>query len=204
MKTQERKPNLRKTQAEERRLQILEVALAEFASKGFKGTSVKDISQTADISLGLMYHYFASKEQLLEATVKYHSFIPQMKTILVEGRDRPTYEVFNDLATEFLKLLDSKAGLVRVFLRELDSNPVVKKTWSNLVHEGVALLKEYIDTQVAEGKLRHHNTEVSARSMLGIMIVNHLTQDIFRSYPVKRTEFVREVITLMMEGIRAK
>jgi AcrR family transcriptional regulator len=204
MKAQQQSSNLRKTQAEERRLQILDVALAEFASRGFKGTSIKDISQTAGISAGLMYHYFKSKQDLLEATVKYHSFLPQMRQILMEGRGRASSEVFNDLATEFLKLLDTKAGLVRVFLRELDSNPVVKKTWSNLVHEGVAILKEYIDTQVAEGELRPHNTEVSARSMLGIMIMNHLTQDIFHSYPVKREEFVREVISFMMEGMRAK
>jgi AcrR family transcriptional regulator len=204
VKIQRQKQNMRKAQAEERRLQILDVALAEFAARGFYGTSVQDIARAAGISAGLMYHYFASKEDLLEATVEYHSFLPQMRKILTDARGRPLSDVFYDLAMGFLKMLDSKAGLVRVFFRELDSNPVVKKTWSNLVREGASLLKECLDSRVANGELRNHNTEVTARSMLGIMIMNHLTRDIFHSYPVNREEFVREVISFMIEGIRAK
>jgi AcrR family transcriptional regulator len=195
--------NRRTLQAEERRFQILQVALDVFAEKGFKGTSIKDIAEAADISLGLMYHYFASKEALLNATVENHSFLPQMKRILKNTRNRPMIEVFNELAAGFLKLLDSKAGLVKILIREIDSSPTVKKVWSNLVHEGVRLLQEYFDQKVAAGDLRPHNTEITARSVMGILFMYHFTQDVFNTSRVTKEEFIQEMLINIMDGIKA-
>lgn len=196
-----KKLNIRKAKAEERRLQILETALTVFASNGFKGASIKDIAQAAGISQGLMYHYFVSKEDLLEATVEHHSFVPQMRLILTDAGKRPVQEVFRDLAMGFLNILDNKAGLVRIFFQEIESNPMVKKAWSNLVHEGVSLLQQYLDSLVASGELRPHNTEVSARSVLGIIMMYHLTQNILNSTQLTREEFVKEALNNILNGI---
>jgi len=51
----------------ERRAQILEHALALFAKHGFDRTSVRMIAQHAGVAQGLLYNYFASKHELLEA-----------------------------------------------------------------------------------------------------------------------------------------
>lgn len=203
MKMAVKKQNLRKIQAEERRLQILEKALIVFASNGFKGTSIKDIAEAAGISQGLMYHYFASKEELLEATVQYHSFLPQLRKILSDAKKQPVNEVFIDIANGFLEMLDNKAKLVRIFIQEIESNPVVKNAWSNLCHEGATLMQEYIDSQVATGKLKQHKTEVTARSIFAILFMYHFTQDVFKSSRVKRDEFVNEALTNLMKGISA-
>lgn len=50
---------------EERRNQILAVALEVLAESGFVGTSISKIATRAKISKGLMYNYFASKEELI-------------------------------------------------------------------------------------------------------------------------------------------
>jgi AcrR family transcriptional regulator len=194
------KQNSRKAQAEKRRLQILETALTVFASNGFKGTSIKDIAEAAGISQGLMYHYFTSKDDLLEATVEHHSFLPQMRQILVDTEGRSAQDVLNDLAMGFLKILDSKAGLVRILLQEIESNPMVKKAWSSLVREGVSLLREFIESRVAKGELRPHKTEVTARSVLGIIFMYHLTQDILCSSQLTREEFVKEALNIILKG----
>ena len=46
---------------------ILENALALFAEKGFKGTSINDIAKSAGISKGLAYNYFKNKDELMLA-----------------------------------------------------------------------------------------------------------------------------------------
>ncbi len=46
---------------------ILEHALILFAEKGFKGTSISDIAQSAGISKGLAYNYFKNKDELMLA-----------------------------------------------------------------------------------------------------------------------------------------
>lgn len=50
---------------EKTRQQILMAALEAFARRGYANTSVSYLAQKAGISKGLIYHYFASKEQVL-------------------------------------------------------------------------------------------------------------------------------------------
>lgn len=54
----------------QRMMAIQQAALDLFAYKGYVNTSISDIAKTANISKGLMYNYFSSKEQLLEAILK--------------------------------------------------------------------------------------------------------------------------------------
>ena len=46
------------------RKKILEVAMKEFEENGFEGTSMRAISEGAGTSLGNLYHYFHSKDDL--------------------------------------------------------------------------------------------------------------------------------------------
>ncbi|MDF2935583.1 MAG: TetR family transcriptional regulator [Paenibacillaceae bacterium] len=60
----------RAEQHEQRRLQLLQIALDQFITKGFYGTSTREISRIAGISSGLMFNYFSTKESLFEALVE--------------------------------------------------------------------------------------------------------------------------------------
>lgn len=51
----------------ERRQQILNAAAEVFAEKGFYRTRVGDIAQRAGVAHGLIYHYFSSKDELLQS-----------------------------------------------------------------------------------------------------------------------------------------
>ncbi|MHA7966947.1 TetR/AcrR family transcriptional regulator [Paenibacillus sp. CAU 1782] len=57
-------------QHEQRRIQILGVALEHFVSRGYYGTSTRDISKAAGISSGLMFHYFKSKQHVYEELIQ--------------------------------------------------------------------------------------------------------------------------------------
>jgi len=52
------------------RARIMETALELFARQGFHNTSISQIAKAANVSKGLMYNYFASKDDLLEAIVR--------------------------------------------------------------------------------------------------------------------------------------
>ena len=45
----------------------MEAAETLFAAKGFNGTSVLDISETAGVNLAMISYYFGSKKKLFEA-----------------------------------------------------------------------------------------------------------------------------------------
>src|ERR1051325_9091837 len=52
---------------EERRRQILVVAISLFARKGFRGTTTKEIAQAAGVSEAMVFRHFATKEELYSA-----------------------------------------------------------------------------------------------------------------------------------------
>ncbi len=51
--------------AAEKRRQILDAAIRVFARQGFHSARVTDIAEEAGVAYGLVYHYFDSKEQML-------------------------------------------------------------------------------------------------------------------------------------------
>lgn len=63
-------PTSRAQQREEQRRRILSIALSEFLQHGFHGTSTRSITRRAEVSSGLLFHYFASKEAVYEELVR--------------------------------------------------------------------------------------------------------------------------------------
>ena len=60
----------RKEQKEQRYKDILNVALDLFIRKGYSATKIKDIADSLNMSVGLLFHYFESKERLYIELIK--------------------------------------------------------------------------------------------------------------------------------------
>ncbi len=60
----------RKEQKEKRRQEIIYAALELFVCKGYASTKVTDIAKRVNMSTGLLFHYFESKEKLYEELVR--------------------------------------------------------------------------------------------------------------------------------------
>ena len=58
---------IRSAAQEERRRQILDAAVRAFAKKGYHACRVSDIAEEAGVAYGLVYHYFESKDAVLES-----------------------------------------------------------------------------------------------------------------------------------------
>jgi AcrR family transcriptional regulator len=57
----------------DKREHILSVAEELFGEKGFDGTSVRDIAQSAGVNLAMISYYFGSKEKLLESLIEFRT-----------------------------------------------------------------------------------------------------------------------------------
>lgn len=62
-------PHAHRMRGEDRREQLLDCALEQFGRRGYEATSTRDIADAAGVTDGLIYKYFASKEELLEAVL---------------------------------------------------------------------------------------------------------------------------------------
>jgi len=73
---------------EERRRQILRAAMTSFARRGFHLTTMNDISVEAEISVGLIYRYFESKDAIITFMASEH--MEDLREILAQARNAPS------------------------------------------------------------------------------------------------------------------
>lgn len=76
-----RVPKLNSQAVERNQLKIEDAALKVFTRQGYHGTSVREIAQTAGISLGNIYNYYATKEEIFESLVR--RYAKRMERIMV-------------------------------------------------------------------------------------------------------------------------
>ena len=188
--------NARRRQAEERRAQLIDTALEVFAAKGVEGATVKDLSEAAGVAQGLLYHYFRSKEDLLRAALERHYFLPELQRITSPDRDRPAREVLVEIGQRFGAMLRERRQLLQVMLREAPTNPAVAERVEGARREGVRLLAKYLDSRVAAGELRAHDTEATARLLLYAVVMAHLTDGLDEG-------FLSAVVDTILHGVGA-
>jgi len=75
----------------ETRQALLEASLALFREKGYRATTVEEITDRADVAKGTFFNYFASKEALLDDLAVWH--IGRLRTALDVSQGAPASPV---------------------------------------------------------------------------------------------------------------
>jgi AcrR family transcriptional regulator len=100
-----------KTDKSERsREHILDTALALFAQKGYDATTMRDIAHAAEVSLGLAYRYFGSKEELV--LTFYGRLAVELETKMQEKADGTLAERFQFAIRAKLSLLTNHRNIL--------------------------------------------------------------------------------------------
>jgi len=112
---------------EDKRRRLLDAAVRVFARKGYHSSRVGDIAEEAGVAHGLLYHYFESKEALLQA-VSRDTWTQIMESIReIEERGGPAGEQLRRVAALFLRAWARDPDLVRVLVREVARSPQVQR-----------------------------------------------------------------------------
>lgn len=189
----------RREQAEWRREQLLDAALQVFAEKGTDGASVKDIAAAAGATQGLLYHYFASKDALVEALLRERGFLEQLRQLLASAADRPAAVMLPEMVREYRGVLADNSALVSLFF-SASTNRHVRGAMLEFVAEGQRLLTEYLDARVAAGELRPHNTRLLAQTLLAQTLLAAVATN---QYMNAGTD-PEEIVDLFLNGAAAR
>jgi AcrR family transcriptional regulator len=185
----------RTRRADARREELLRAALRLFAERGFDGTTIADIATATGTAHGLVYHYFASKNDLLMTVLERFSFLPELRRLLDVSPERPTVEVLTEISVRFSALLRERADLLRLVSRESQTNPDVAAALGDVMVEGTRLIATYLDARVAAGELRPHDTTVPARGLFWAIVTMHLAQ-------APDEGFEAALVDVMVNGLR--
>jgi AcrR family transcriptional regulator len=189
------RPSARARQADARRDELLRTGLRLFAERGFHGTTIADIATATGTAHGLVYHYFSSKNELLNAVLERFGFLPELRRLLQVSPEREAAEVLTEIAVRFSALLRERADLLRLVSRESQTNPVVAAALAGVMVEGTEVISGYLEARVAAGELRPHDTSVPARALFWTLVTMHLAQ-------APQDGFEAALVDVLLNGLR--
>jgi AcrR family transcriptional regulator len=123
----------RSTGAEEKRRLILDAAVRVFAHKGFHTSRVGDIAEEAGVAHGLLYHYFSSKDEVLD-TIFRETWSDLLEEIdAIESSEEPAQEQLQRVAARLLGSWQRQPDVIRVLIKEIARSPEVQQRIGELV-----------------------------------------------------------------------
>lgn len=187
----------------EKRRQILRAAITVFARSGYHTSRVSDVAKEAGVAYGLVYHYFGSKEDLLE-TIFRRTWSRMLEAVEeVEKADESAREQLAAVARIVLGAWPVDPDLVRVLVREVARSPQLGREVDEIAHAFQAL-ERIVTRGQQRGELR---TDVDPRLAAWILygaLEEILTGWVFERLPagdddVERAELA--VVSLLADGL---
>ena len=143
-----------RTQAvEDKRRQLLEAAVRVFARKGFHASRVGDIAEEAGVAHGLLYHYFRSKDEVLEEVFHENWSVLLARIASVEATDEPAADQLRHIAAIVLRTWLHLPDVVRVVVREFGRSPEVAERIGVLA-QPIYAIERVIARGVERGEFR--------------------------------------------------
>lgn len=144
----------RDEQKEVRRRQIIGVALDLFISKGLAATKVSDIAKAAGMSVGLLFHYFESKEALYLELV--NMGLSKSKAQLDMDNVNPI-AFFEDTAKRILNEINNNSYVAKMFVfmvQASNSDLLSEETKHRLKWENIHTTEKVIQIGQLNGTIR--------------------------------------------------
>ena len=94
--------NTRDQQKEKRREEILLAGLDLFVKKGYAATKTSDIAKAVNMSDGLLFHYFATKESLYEELIRIGT---ESSQAWMETDERSPLNFFTNVTNQILDMI---------------------------------------------------------------------------------------------------
>ena len=162
---------------EQRRRQVISAAMRLFSSKGFDGTSTREIAQAAGINEALIFRHFQTKEDLYWAVVssRIQAAGRQEKIRQYLSSSHPdATEVLAAIAENLLDRTSEDADLTRLLLFSALRNSELSENFFRTYMAGIYdALAGFIRQGIGKGQFRKIDPMVAARGFMG-MISSHI------------------------------
>jgi len=141
--------------AQDKRRQILDAAVRVFARQGFHACRVSDIADDAGVAYGLVYHYFSSKDEVLDTL-----FLERWNVLLevireADATDGPAREKLDRIAGFIVDSYRHDPDLMKVIIVEVTrAANSFGRTHLAKIREAYALIAAIVAKGQARGEFR--------------------------------------------------
>ena len=213
--------------ADDRRHQIVQVAMRLFSERGFRGTTTKEIAQAAGVSEAIIFRHFATKEELYTAIIDYKGCAGLGARPVGTEAERPVVEqvchsvgeameggddrkVFEGIALSMLEHHEEDPEFLRLLMYiALENHSLGSVFWDKNVRVLYEFLGGYIRRRQREGAFRDVDPYAGVRVFIGSVIHHSLVNLLWDKDPARRIfrvtneEAARQFAEILLRGIAA-
>jgi AcrR family transcriptional regulator len=193
---------------ENRRRQLLRVAIDTFARDGFGGTKTRDIASAAGVSEAILFRHFATKEDL------YHAILDAKEDTLESGRMMRSLELcarrrddaglFRQLAANILSSFRDAPAFHRLMVyASLEVHLLASLFRERFGLPMSAFLHRYVTLRQKEGAFRECEPDLAVMFAVGTVVHFAMGRYVFRMTKVQRGDdaVVEKLVTLVLGGL---
>ncbi len=194
--TQVKDPEL----VDRRRHQIADAAVQLFIDKGFHKTTTRQIAGAAGFSIGSLYEYFASKEDILYMVCEsIHAEVERGVTIAM-SRATGGQSALREVIREYFMVCDRMSDFILLIYQETQSLP---SQWQNRVLENelriTGLFIEALARIASTGELPNLDDRSIELAAHNIVVLGHMWT--FRRWFLSRHYSIEDYINLQIKLI---
>jgi AcrR family transcriptional regulator len=191
------------------RERIIETSTRLFLAKGYRGTSVKEITAEAGIGRGTLYWYFKSKDEILITIFQKfdQGLLDQLSAAVrsCKGDFTAKYRIFHKYSTEFARDNRDLSLAFNTLLNEIVGTHTEAEEVAKTVY---GKFSRIIEDMLHEGKKDGSvKKEVDATLYAHAVIACHtgmLVQWLVHGDSLNMPDFVRTARTFILEGVAAR
>jgi len=150
---------------------IIDTAIKIFSSNGYHATTVKDVVEKADISVGTFYFYFKNKEDLFETL--YDEVSEEFYNALCNSLENKNNEIdlgFSKAIAFFLKVIEHNRPLARILLIEaVGLNPRFERKRAEVTQKYVNYTGEYFKQMKLCNKVSIPDVKIFSLAFIGTL-----------------------------------
>src|ERR1700704_1161976 len=189
------------TAAVDKRRVILEAAVRVFARQGFHTCRVSDIADQAGVAYGLVYHYFSSKEEILDTLFLDRWDVMLLAIAEADASERQPRDKLFAIASFIVDSYRHDPELMKVIIVEVTrAANSFGQTHLDKIREAYDLIAGIVERAQAEGAFKDTVTPRFAAMAFYGAIEQVLSGWIFETLPRGETEF-EEAKMLVVETI---
>jgi AcrR family transcriptional regulator len=196
---------------DERRQQILQVAMRLFSEKGFRGTTTKEIATAAGVSEAIIFRHFANKDELYSAILDHKAcdrrFQNPFEELAEKVAEKDDFGVFYTMALNAIEHHAVDCDFLRLMLHSaLEEHELARIFVESFLTEIYEFLGAYISQRQKDGVFREVNPRIAVRALIG-MFVHHSLNNILwdkeqKLLKISNEEAAREFATILLNGIK--
>lgn len=195
---------------EDRRAQIIDIALTHFADKGFASTTTREIANAIGISETLIFQHFKTKDGLIRASLAAlfhsHPLSGELKKRLERVDDT---EFFRTIALHFIEHNKKDPRIIKLALySSLEGGHFGELTRTDETGPSMLILiEDYIQKRIDKGAFVETNAELAARLFVQTIFMHIVDQEVAITGPVlsfSDDKVVNTLVEIYLNGLKKK